>query len=991
MQGSVAGNGTIAAECRLPPAAADEDAVARGRERLEQLIAAAESDRAARLQEAMARPDAEALLAAVFGNSPFLSSCLLRAPEQWADLMLDGPDRCLEALLAGLPAPGARLRPQAAEPLLRQARNRAALIVGLADLSGAWSLNEVVSALSAFADAAIGVALESALAAQATAEAPPDADLSGCGFVLLAMGKLGAGELNYSSDVDVIALYDAERLGKWLGRPADAVQQAAVRATQALTRLLQDRTHDGYVFRTDLRLRPDPGATQVALPVGAAISYYESYGQNWERAAMIKARPCAGDLDLGRHFLDEITPFVWRRNMDFAAIADIMAVKRQIHSHKGHGQIAAAGHDLKVGRGGIREIEFFAQTQQLIAGGREPALRLRGTVATLHALADIDRIDARTCREMEDAYRFLRIAEHRLQMIDDQQTQKVPAEAEALARYAAFMGFPDSAALEATLTRVLTMVSRHFDELFADPEPEARQSGSLVFTGTDHDPDTLENLASMGFGDPEAVSRIVRDWHRSRYPALKTRAARERLTGLMPDLLAAFAATPNPDLAFKGFDEFLSRMPAGIQLFALLLANRSLLGLLAEIMGGFPDLARHLSRYPILFDAMLDSDFYAPLPDRAELQAELQTRLSHARHEEDVLRAACRWVRDRELQTGIQALHGMADIGQAMDWLTDVADCALHAALANARAQHEASHGRLPGGRFAVLAMGRLGAREMLAESDLDLVFVYDHAADAEASDGPKPLAAGAYFARLSQRLISAVTAMTPDGRLYEVDMRLRPSGKSGPVATRLAAFTKYYAEDAQTWELMALTKARPVCGDESLAADLAAQIHGLLARQRDADGIRADAAAMRRRMRETHPGTAPWDLKHGPGGLADMDFIWQALALIHAPVVGNPAQADGTPVASAAVAALVAAGALTGDEGVILRRARDLANTVMIAQRLAAGRGGTTDMDSPQFQVTLARAAGAADFETLRSDLQAARGAVIDLYGRTLDADTDG
>ncbi|MFC3226736.1 bifunctional [glutamine synthetase] adenylyltransferase/[glutamine synthetase]-adenylyl-L-tyrosine phosphorylase [Marinibaculum pumilum] len=989
MQGSVAGNGTIAAECRLPPAAADEDAVARGRERLEQLVAAAEGDAAARLQQAQAQPDAEALLAAVFGNSPFLSACLLRTPEQWADLMLDGPDRCLEVLLDGLPAPGARLRPQEAAPLLRQARNRAALIVGLADLSGAWALDRVVTALSAFADAAIGVALESALAAQATTEAPQDADLNGCGFVLLAMGKLGAGELNYSSDVDVIALYDAERLGKWLGRPADAVQQAAVRATQALTRLLQDRTRDGYVFRTDLRLRPDPGATQVALPVGAAISYYESYGQNWERAAMIKARPCAGDLDLGRHFLDEITPFVWRRNMDFAAIADIMAVKRQIHSHKGHGQIAAAGHDLKVGRGGIREIEFFAQTQQLIAGGREPALRLRGTVATLHALADIDRIDIQTCREMEDAYRFLRIAEHRLQMIDDQQTQKVPAEAEALSRYAAFMGFPDRAALEATLTRVLTMVSRHFDELFADPEPEARQSGSLVFTGTDHDPDTLENLAGMGFGDPEAVSRIVRDWHRSRYPALKTRAARERLTGLMPDLLAAFAATPNPDLAFKGFDEFLSRMPAGIQLFALLLANRSLLGLLAEIMGGFPDLARHLSRYPILFDAMLDSDFYAPLPDRGELQAELQTRLSHARHEEDVLRAACRWVRDRELQTGVQALHGMAEIGQAMGWLTDVADCALDAALANARAQHEASHGRLPGGRFVVLAMGRLGAREMLAESDLDLVFVYDHAADAEASDGPKPLAAGTYFARLSQRLISAVTAMTPDGRLYEVDMRLRPSGKSGPVATRLAAFAKYYAEDAQTWELMALTKARLVCGDESLADDLAAQIHDLFARERDADSVRADAAAMRRRMRETHPGSAPWDLKHGPGGLADMDFIWQSLALIHAAAT-TPAQGDGTPAAGAAVSALVAAGALTADEAAALRRARDLANTVMIAQRLAAGRGGTTDMDSPQFQVTLARAAGATDFETLSSDLRSARDAVIDLYVRTLGEGTE-
>ncbi|MEQ8344529.1 MAG: bifunctional [glutamine synthetase] adenylyltransferase/[glutamine synthetase]-adenylyl-L-tyrosine phosphorylase [Sneathiellaceae bacterium] len=993
MQSSASSDGGSADDRHVPPRPADEGAVRRGRERLADLLAAGSAAAAddpqaaqahARLERAMALPTAEPLLAAVFGNSPFLSACLLRAPECLADLLLDGADRTFAALLQGLPQPGSRLRPAVAEPLLRQARGRAALIVGLADLSGAWSLDQVVAALSAFADAALSLALETVLAAQSKRDEQdlPAGGLVDCGYVLLGMGKLGAGELNYSSDVDLIALFDAHRLGRWLGMEPDAAPRAAIRATQALTRLLQDRTRDGYVFRIDLRLRPDPGATQIALPANAAISYYESYGQNWERAAMIKARPCAGDLELGNRFLHEITPFVWRRNMDFAAIADIMAVKRQIQSHKGHGAIAAAGHDLKVGRGGIREIEFFAQTQQLIAGGREHDLRPRGTVAALHALTDLQRIDSATCGELADAYRFLRVAEHRLQMIDDQQTQRVPADGEALERYALFMGFAGSAALEAALTRVLATVARHFDELFAGPEPE-QQSGSLVFTGTDHDPDTLENLAGMGFGDPEMVSRIVRDWHRSRYPALKTRAARERLTGLMPDLLAAFAATPNPDLAFKGFDEFLSRMPAGIQLFALLLANRSLLGLLAEIMGGFPDLARHLSRYPILFDAMLDADFYAPLPDRDGLREELQTHLSHARHEEDALRAACRWVRDRELQTGVQALHGMAGIDKAMGWLTDVADCALDAALANARTQHEENHGRLAGGRFAVLAMGRLGAREMLAESDLDLVFIYDHDGDADSSDGRKPLTPTTYFARLGQRLISAVTAMTPDGRLYEVDMRLRPSGKSGPIATGLDTFRKYYAEDAQTWELMALTKARPVCGDTDLAATLAAEIGALLARDKAAEAVRADAAAMRIRMRETHPGSAPWDMKHGRGGLADMDFIWQSLVLVHP----GTAVAGPRPAAPAAIEALVAAGALTAEEAAALTRARDLANTVLLAQRVAAGRGGTTDMEMPQFQVTLARAAGAADFATLQAEVDGAREAVAGLYRRKVDA----
>jgi len=970
----------------VPPAPSDPEAARRGRDRLEELLGGADPEVADRLRTALACPGAAELLDAVLGNSPFLSGCLLRAPAAFADMQIDGADRAFQRIMTALPKPDGALPSEQAGAILRQLRGQAALVIALADLSGQWDLDRIVRALSDFADAALDSALATALAAQsrrpAGKESPPD--LEGCGYVLLAMGKLGAHELNYSSDVDLIALYDAARLAAWLEIPPEDAQRAAVRATQALTRLLQDRTRDGYVFRVDLRLRPDPGATQVALPVDAAISYYESYGQNWERAAMIKARPAAGDLRIGAYFLDEIVPFIWRRNMDFAAIADIMAVKRQIQSHKGHARVTAAGHDVKVGRGGIREIEFFAQTQQLIAGGREPALRHRRTLDSLAALAQMHRIDDRTCTELSAAYAHLRTTEHRLQMIDDQQTQKMPAQGAALDRFAIFLGYDSTAALEDDLTGVLRCVQGHFDALFRDPEPQS-QGGNLVFTGTDHDPDTLETLAGMGFENPETVSRIVRDWHRARYPALRTRAARERLTTLMPDLLAAFGDAPNPDQAFKGFDEFLSRLPAGIQLFAMLLANRSLLGLLAEVMGGFPDLARHLSRYPILFDAMLDTDFYAPLPPAAALREELRSRRAHARHEEDSLRAACRWVRDRELQTGIQVLRGMAKIEQAMDWLTDIADSAVEAILSDVEAQHRRNHGQVDGGGFVVLAMGRLGAREMLVGSDLDLVFLYDHPEGAEASDGPKPLSPPNYFARLGQRLIAAMTAMTPDGRLFEVDMRLRPSGKSGPVATSLDAFRKYYREDAQTWELMALTKARAVCGSPALVETVLSGIRALLSMPRDADTVRRDAAAMRIRMRETYPGTQEWDMKHGAGGLVDTDFIWQSLALIHAGAVGGLPPPAAVPPARTVMEKLCGAGILAPDDRSALEAVRHLANTVLMAQRLAAGRSGTTNVNLAQFQVTLSRAARRDDFAALHADLEAGRAAVREVYARLL------
>lgn len=829
----------------------------------------------------------KAVLEAIFGNSPYLGQLLVRNPDIAVQALDRGPDAIFEEIITELQAGMAEVTSaEKMMPVLRQAKNRAALLIALADIADVWAIGQVTRALSDLADVSLNLAVRGLLRQLSTngifslpAGDTPEAD---SGVVILALGKLGARELNYSSDIDIMILYEP---GKLDCSDRDELPQEMVRLARLLMRVMDERTADGYVFRTDLRLRPDPGATPLAIPIPAAEAYYESVGQNWERAAMIRARACAGDIAAGNAFLQHLSPFIWRKHLDFAAIQDIHSIKRQITAYRGGGTIAVNGHNVKLGRGGIREIEFFAQTQQLIWGGRSPTLRTSDVCETLDALADHGRIEPSTAQEMQEAYCYLRRLEHRLQMVDDHQTHSLPKTDEQIEDIAIFAGYPDGTAFRDDLVRRLSLVETHYAELFEE-EPDLGGSGTLVFTGNENHPDTIKTLEDMGFGDGASVSTMIRRWHTGRYRATRSVRSRELLTELMPRLLEALAKRSDPNAAIARLDAFLSGLPSGVQLFSLFYANPSLLDLVAEIMGDAPKLSEWLSRNPRLLDHVLSHDFFDQVAEQDVLHRELKTALAEAHDFQDVLDITRRWTNDRKFQTGVQVLQGVADGHAAGPTFTAIAETViadLWPAVEEEFSGPGGDHGMVPGGGMAAIAFGKLGGRELMPESDVDLVFVYDAPEDAEESDGDKPLAASVYYMRLSQRIVGAIEALTGEGRLYEVDTRLRPSGSKGPAASRFESFRRYYAESAWTWEFMALTRARAFAGSPDLIHRLEEEIHSILTKPRDPDQLVIDVAKMRKRMAKEHRGQSRWDIKHRRGGLVDAEFMVQYLQLRHA------------------------------------------------------------------------------------------------------------
>jgi len=829
-----------------------------------------------------AAPQARALLLGVCGCSPYLTELSQRDPARLAALLAANPARRIDELVAALRA----LNPNDEAELmraLRRVKQEAALLIALADLGKVFSTLEATRALTRIADATLSAAVSFTLREAMLAGKLELADVRdperGSGWIFLGMGKQGACELNYSSDIDLVVFFDRSR-----ARPVDRDGDVDlyVKLTKRVVKIMSERTADGYVFRTDLRLRPDPGATPIAIPTEGAFSYYESMGQNWERAAFIKARPVAGDLFAGETFLRELAPFVWRKYFDFAAIADVHSIKRQIHAHKGHGDIAVLGHDVKLGRGGIREIEFFAQTQQLITGGRDPRLRGRATLDMLAQLCACGWIAPAARDDMGEAYLFLRDVEHRVQMIADEQKHTLPeSEAGALviARMMGFSGFDDfSRALRARLETV----QRHYARLFESGQ-ELSASGNLVFTGGEDDPGTIETLFDMGFKQPKFVTETIRSWHFGRYAATRSTRARERLTELTPALLDALSRTENADAAFIAFDEFMSRLPAGVQLFSLLTAHPSLLALVAAIMGAAPRLALTLSRRPRLLDALLEPAFYDAVPTQADVAARLSAQFSEARSYEETLDRARIFGQEQQFLIGVRVLTGTLSVAQAGAAYARLAGVLVAGLFDRVGAEFSASDGLVPGGAAAVVALGKLGGLEMTATSDLDLMLLYDAPPGAESQGGARRLAASHYYARFAQRLIAALSAPTAQGLLYEVDFRLRPSGNKGPIAVSLVAFADYQAHEAWTWEHMALTRARVIAASApQFAQKVGEAIRSALMQPRDAAVLAADVAAMRLRIEKQKGGKNPFETKQVAGGLVDIEFIAQYLMLRH-------------------------------------------------------------------------------------------------------------
>jgi glutamate-ammonia-ligase adenylyltransferase len=939
------------------------------------------------MKAAEALPQARPWLDAIFGNSPYLTRLALREPGVVAAVLRGGPQDTLAEVIGGLNAEHADTPRTALMARLRTAKRRAALIIAMADIGGIWSLEQVTDALSMLADAALSATLRHLLANAASnghlVLAHPDSPERDSGVIILGMGKLGAHELNYSSDIDLIILFDTDKI-HYVGR--DSVQSLMARLARDLVKIMEERTTDGYVFRTDLRLRPDPASTPPAVSVAAAESYYGSVGQNWERAALIKARPVAGDIPAGQAFLKALTPFLWRKHLDFAAIRDIHSIKRQIDVRHGGSPTSIAGHNVKLGHGGIREIEFFAQTQQLIWGGRLPNLRSRPTIETLNGLVAAGRIERRVADELTRAYRFLRQVEHRLQMVDDSQTHTLPDAPPALERLAIFLGYPDTPSFATALMAELATVQRHFRELFRDA-PALSDDGNLVFTGKESDPETLATLKRLGFKEPARVAEAVRGWHHGRIRATRSSRAREILTELVPTLLRVLGRTADPDFAFTRFDEFLGHLPAGVQLFSLFQHHPELFTLVAEIMGEAPHLGVQLSRKPLLLDAVLSDDFYGPLPDSAdtavtELTHDLDLTVARARDFEDVLDLTRRWASDRKFQTGVQLLQGRIDGERAGRDFTLIAETVIASLRPRVEAEFARGHGRVPGGEFVILGLGKLGSREMNVLSDLDLIFVYRVPSGSEASDGARPLPIITYFARLSQRMINALSALTGEGFLYEVDMRLRPSGNAGPIASSLDAFCRYHNEQAWTWERMALTRARVIAGDPALADTVGRAIHAILVQPRDTEKLLADVAEMRERMAKAHLKPLPWDCKHRRGGLIDLEFIAQYLQLKHAPEDPSVLAAE----TAQAFQRSVAAQRLSPEAGAALRDALKFWHRIQQVLRVTLGKVEGEPVAADLIGRALARAIGSTDPEERTNRLNRTADLVLEHYERLIE-----
>lgn len=900
------------------------------RQNLGELIKAApgvfDPDAAEQMREAMGSRfadlplQAQSLLNGAAGCAPYLRRLILADPDLVFECLAAAPEEGLKA--AQIQAQDAAAEETEAAQMrgLRLAKRRAALTIALADLGGVWDVMQAAEALSRFADAAVDAAISAAVR---------EAGLNNnAGVVVLAMGKHGALELNYSSDIDLIVLFDRERMGL---PERGAAQAAAVKVARHMVALLQTQTADGYVFRTDLRLRPDPGASALAVSVEAAEAYYESYGQNWERMAFIKARACAGDVGLGEHVLKSLRPFVWRKYLDFAAIEDIHAVKRQIHAVKGGAEIEFEGHDVKLGRGGIREIEFYVQTQQLILGGKDDTLRARASLDALDALHDAGHVTKDACDSLGVAYRYLRHVEHRLQMLNDEQTHRMPREHDDLERIRAFAGEADLEAFRTRLGGRLHDVESCYADLFENLEMEAEPPGTLVFTGVDDHPGTLETLARMGFSRGGEVSEAIRTWHRGGLRATRTERARVLLTKLIPPLLEALSNAADPDGAFFAFEAFIAALPSGVQVFSLLLNNLGVFDALIRIITVSPYLARQLSKQHNFIEQLLDSQWRAAPTDISVYHTLCREAAAQANDYEGILNAVRRVSGEQRFQIAAQLAVGLIKPQVAARHFTAVADACICVLAPAAQDEMSRQHGEIDG-ELAVIGLGALGAGEMSATSDIDVMFVYDAPTDAT-SAGPRSLAASDYYTRLVRRIVTALSAATEEGALYEVDMQLRPSGRAGPAAVRFAAFQRYYSEEAWTWEIMSLVRARTVSAPPKLDDSVMSEIDTILRRNRDRKTVAQDVTDMRERLLEVKPGNGPWDVKNVTGGLTDIAFVSQFLALTSAHRIGPPSRST-----HEALTMFAEKGELPHEKAIILLKAQGVFETALQLGRAASG-----------------------------------------------------
>lgn len=844
-----------------------------------------------------------ALIRGTSGCSPYLRGLLEQEVDWLKDQWHREPWEVFNAILGAVTDGNFDALSQS----LRIAKRRVALLTAICDLGGVWPLEDVTKALTLLSDFAVQTSLRSLLSAEIARGKLPDVreeDLENCaGMVVLAMGKGGAFELNYSSDIDLIVLFDGSQYND---ENFHEVRAGFIRVTKRMCKMLSDVTRDGYVFRTDLRLRPDPSVTPVCLSMEAAERYYESLGRTWERAAFIKARPCAGDIQAGNDFLKRLRPFIWRKHLDFAAIQDAHDMRLRIRDHKGlGGKIKLMGHNMKLGRGGIREIEFFTQTRQLIAGGRDENLRSNQTLPALQSLAQKGWVPQVTADALTEAYREHRTLEHRIQMLNDAQTHDLPTSEDQMECLANLCGESSLNTFKEKIRATLDLV-HELTEGFFKPDDQA-----------DVDVEISQQSAE-----------IIQSWEK--LAVLRTERATASFNRLRPAILARIAKASNPAEALVQLDGFLKGLPASVQLFSLFEANPQILDLLIDICATAPVLAGYLSKNAQVFDAVLSQGFFEPLADVDSLANQLQSLVAETSDYEDALNAIRRWMKELHFRVGVHQLRGIADPLEASQGYSNIADACLRAVFPVVAGNFAKRHGPLPNKGAALLAMGKLGSWEMTATSDIDLIVIYD-GEGVEASDGPKPLPVSTYYARFTQSLVTALTSPMAEGKLYEIDMRLRPSGRKGPVATSFLSFDHYQKQEAWTWEHLALSRSRTVVGPESLLKKINAVRTEVLTRKKQRDKIISDVAEMRDRLAQSKSSTDDiWDVKSHKGGLLDIELVAQTSGLLGAGLSSVPQKQ---------LEDAVRLGEISGKTGqVLIETHRLLANVQHISRLLVKG-----------------------------------------------------
>ncbi|HEY4071404.1 MAG TPA: bifunctional [glutamine synthetase] adenylyltransferase/[glutamine synthetase]-adenylyl-L-tyrosine phosphorylase [Sphingomicrobium sp.] len=869
--------------------------------------------------------------------SPFLREALAARPELGDDYLSKGPEAAAELALCAEPELPVERR-------LRRRRHGLALAVALGDLSGELALERVTALLSSFADSAIDEAVAAAIA-----ERVPDADPSG--FAVIAMGKLGSHELNYSSDVDLLLLFDPATLPR---RERDDAGEAAVRVGRRLIEILQKRTEDGYVERVDLRLRPSPEVTPIALPVDAAISHYESSALPWERAAFIRARAAAGDVALGKRFLDSIQPFVWRRSLDFGVIEEVRQISARIRDHFAQGAVIGPGYDLKRGRGGIREVEFFVQIQQMIHGGRDPSVRDPATLDAIEALRSAGGLDEDMAGELSSAYRLLRTIEHRVQMVEDAQTHLLPSTSAELDNVAQLHGLASGSELLDELRPHVDQAGRIFDSLSPDQRSELS-----------NDPDILESeLTRLGFRDSEAAARHVANWRSGKARSLRSPAARQAFEAMLPALLPAIAAGATPDHALNRLSDIVERLSSGVNFFRLLEARPQLAELLAKVLAHAPLLADQLGRRPELFEGLFDASSFS-MPPEADEFARLLGDAMDGQPYDVALDRARRLVNERRFALGVQLIDRRRDPLEVTEGYARVAEGTLVALADSAAREFRSAHGEFPGSELVILGLGRLGGHSLTHASDLDIIYLHN-APQGGRSDGRKPLGPNDYFNRLASRVTAALSVPTASGPLYDVDARLRPGGSKGMLVVSLEAFEQYQRREAWTWEHMALCRARPVFGSAGVREKVAAMIDSILRIPRDRAKVVADAVKMRADMERHKAPKSRLDVKLGPGGLVDLEFATHVLQLTTH--VGLNTRLE------IALEALAAEGLVQTNIVIALK----LLSRMLVMMRLVA----PDDVKpTPETWQLVAEACGAASWDELLAEHAAARQSIAELW----------